>query len=305
MEQSFWTYDSTVRVEDVRPIISNVSITETPFVSNIGVAPDATDTEHKWLNDTIEASGDNANVEGSDPTYPVLSDPTKVSNITQILRKPMQITLTKLNVAHHGFADGWSYQKVKKATALKKDLEKAALFGTQASGTGTAARRMKGLVAFISSYKDGSSYSGSQLTPSIFNALAQAIWAQSAVRGGVALVGAYQKRRISENFSSFDSSARRDVMIGGRTLSLPIDTIVTDFGTYEIQLSHEMNTVKPGAVVTYNPDFVKLAYLRNSTPQAREYAPSGLSRKGEIWTEVTEEVHNELVCGMVDNLATS
>lgn len=302
---NFWTYDSAVRVEDVRPLIANVSITETPFVSNIGTAPDAEDTEHKWMTDVIEDSADNAAVEGSDPTYPALTDPSKVSNITQILRKPLQITLTKLNVKHHGMADNWSYQKVKKTIALKKDMEHAALFGTQASGTGSAARRMNGLIAFISTYKDGSSYSGALLSPSIFDALAQNVWTNSAVRGGIALVGAFQKRRVSENFASFDSANRRDVVIGERTLSIPIETIVTDFGTYEIQLSHEMNTTKPGAVVTYQPDFCKLAYLANSAPQMNEYSPSGLSRKGEIWTEVTLEEHNEKTSGMLDNLATS
>lgn len=302
---NFWSYDSAVRVEDVRPLIANVSIIETAFVSNIGVAPDAENTEHKWMTDTIEAEGDNANIEGSDPSYPNPTDPSKVSNFTQILRKPLQITLTKLNITHHGMVDNWSYQKVKKAIALKKDLELAAIFGTSASGTGSAARRMNGLVAFISTYKDGSSYSGALLSPSIFDALAQNIWVNSRVRGGVALVGAFQKRRISENFASFDSAAKREVVFDTRTLEVPIDTIISDFGTYEIQLSPTVNNVKPGAVITYNPDFCKLAYLKNSGPTTHEYAPTGLSRKGEVWTEVTLEVHNEATSGMILGLATS
>ncbi len=300
-----WTYNSTVRVEDVRPIISNVSITETPYISNIGTAPDAQDTEHKWLQDTIEDSGDNAAIEGSDPTYVALTDPTKAFNFTQILRKPMQITLTKLNVKHHGMADNWSYQKVKKSIALKKDLEHAALFGTRASGTGSAARRMQGLVAFITTYKDGSSHSGKLLSPSIFNDLADNIWQNSRVRGGVALVGSFQKRRISENFASFNSANRRNIVVGNRTLDIPIDDINTDFGNYEIQLSHEVNTTLASAVITYQPDFNKLAYLENSAPQANEYSPTGLSRKGEVWTEVTLENHNEKTSGMLLNLATS
>jgi hypothetical protein len=302
---NFWTYDSVVRVEDVRPLIANVSITATPYVSNIGTAPDAEDTEHKWLQDTIEDSGDNARIEGSDPSYPNLSDPSKAFNFTQILSKPLQITLTKLNVRHHGMADNWSYQKTKKATALKKDLEHAALFGTRASGTGSLARRMNGLIAFITSYKDGSSYSGALLSPSIFNTLAQSVWQNSNMTGGIALVGAFQKRRISETFASFNSANTREIVVGNRTISIPIDTVVTDFGTYEIQLSHEMNTTKPKAVVTYHPDFNKLAYLANSTPRAVEYAPTGLSRKGEIWMEVTLEQHHEKTSGMLDNLANS
>ncbi len=305
MTTPFQSYDSTIRVEDVRPLIANVSITATPYVSNIGTAPDAQDTEHKWMQDTIDAAADNAGVEGTDATFGTLTDPTKVINITQILRKPMIISVTKMNIKHHGMADNWSYQKVKQTMAIKKDLEKAALFGTIASGNASVARRMKGLVSFISTYKDGSSYSGKQLSPSIFNALAQAIWTNSQVRGGIALVGGYQKRRISEQFASFNSVNRRDVMIGDRVLSIPVDQIVTDFGTYEIQLSHEMNSVKAGAVVTYNPDFNKLAYLSGSAPQAVEYAPTGLAKKGEVWMEVTLEAHNEKTSGMLDNLATS
>ena len=64
-----FTYDSTVRVEDVRQLIANVAIRQTPFISNIGIGPDAEDTAHSWLQDTLENSGDNAAVEGSDPTY--------------------------------------------------------------------------------------------------------------------------------------------------------------------------------------------------------------------------------------------
>jgi len=302
---NFWTYDSNVRVEDVNQIIANVSITETPFVSNIGVGANAENSEHTVLTDTIEDEGDNASVEGSDPTYPSPTDPVKVLNNTQILRKPLRITLTKLNVKHHGMADNWSYQKVKKSVALKKDLERASLFGTKASGTGSAARRMDGLVAFISSYKDGSSFSGAALSASIFNTLAQNVWENSRITGGVALVGAFQKRRISENFASFDSANRRDIVINGNHISIPIDEITTDFGKYEIQLSHQTNTVLPDALITYHPDFNNLSYLSNSEPQMREYAPTGLSRQGEVWTETTLEQHHEATSGMVLNLATS
>jgi len=301
---NFFTYDSTVRVEDVRHLITNVSISKTPFVSSIGIAQ-ADDTEHKVLTDEYEASGDNAGVEGSDPDFVILQDPVKVINITQILRKPSQISWSKTNVKHHGFSDNWAYQKVKKTVALKKDLELAALFGTKASGTGTAARRMDGLVACISSFKDGSSFSGVALSPSIFNAVSAAIWDQSEVLGGIALVGSFQKRRISENFASFDSASRRNINAGDRSITIPIETIVADFGTYEVMASHEMQSVLPDAVIIYSPEFHKIAYLAGSQPQAVEYASTGLSRKGEVWTEGTLECHNELVDGMILNLTTA
>jgi len=300
-----YTYDSTVRVEDVRDLIANVAIRKTPFISNIGVAPNATDTAHSWLQDTLENSGDNAQVEGADPTYTKPVDPTKASNVTQILEEPFRISWSQLNVKHHGFADPWSYHKVKETIALKKDLEHAALFGTLASGTGSAARRMNGLIAFISTYKDGSSFSGKLLSASIFNELARNVWINSEILGGVALVGSFQKSRISQNFASFDSANRRDIVIGNRTLSIPIDTIITDYGDYEIQLSHEMNTEVPDAVVGYQPDFHKIAYLINSEPQAVEFAPTGKARQGMIWTQGTLEVHEEKTNGMVLNLATS
>ena len=301
---AFFTYDSTIRVEDVKDLIANVSIRKTPFTSSIGTA-EADDTEHKWMTDTYAASADNAGAEGSDPTYPALTDPSKVSNITQIIRKPIQITFSKMNVRHHGMSDNWAYQKVKKTIELKKDLELAAIFGTIASGTGSAGRRMKGLISFITSYKDGSSYSGKQLSPTIFAVLGQNIWTNSDLLGGNVLVGAYQKRRISENFAGFDSNARRVIDMGLRKVEIPVDTVVSDFGTYEIQLSNDVNTVAAGTIASYQPDFHKIAYLRNSAPQAIEYAMTGLARKGEVWTEATLEVHNEATNGAIQNLATS
>lgn len=164
---------------------------------------------------------------------------------------------------------------------------------------------MKGLISFITSYKDTSSYSGSALSPSIFNALASAIWAQSEIMGGNALVGSFQKRRISENFASFDSTSQRVIQMGAREVVMPVDTIVSDFGTFEIMLSHEMHSVLPSYLVTYVPEFHKIAYLTNSSPQAIEYAPTGLSRKGEVWLQGTLEVHNEKTDGVIGNLTTS
>lgn len=301
-----YTYDSTVRREDVQEEIANVSIRETPFVSTIGVGEPAENSETKWEKDTLAASADNAGVEGSDPTYPALSDPTKALNITQILRKPFQITVSKMNVVHHGFDSPWEYQKAKKVIELKKDLEHAALFGTLASGTGSAARRMNGLIAFISTFKDGSSHSGKQLSASIFASLAQNIWQNSNLTGGNVLVGGYQKRRISETFASFNGANTREIVDpSGSVLRIPIETIESDFGTYQVQESHEMNTTLPGAIVAYRPSFHNVAYLLGSEPQAVEYAQTGLARKGEVWLEGTLRVLNEATNGMFLNLATS
>lgn len=302
---NFFSYDSTVRYEDVLQLITNVSIQETPFMSSIGVGS-ATDTEHKWMIDEYEDSADNAQVEGEDPTYGTLADPTKTVNFTQIFSKPFQLTETKLSIKHHGAANSqYEYHKMKKIIALKKDMEHALLFGTNASGTGSAARRLKGLISFITSYKDSTSYSNKELSPSIMNAMAQAKWAQSSVLGGVLLVGAYQKRRISENFASFDSANRREVIRDGRTLSIPVDTIVTDFGTKEVVLSHEMNTNKPKAVVEYAPQFHKLAYLTGRAPKVKELAQTGDSRKFQVIGEGTLEVHNEKTNAIIDNLKSS
>lgn len=303
-EGAFLTYETAIRKEDVSELISNVSIRKTPFVSSIGMGS-ASNTLHEVLTDEYASAADNAQLEGSDPTYPTLSDPSRVKNITQILSRPLQLSWSKINSAHYGMSDNFAYQKVKQTVALKKDLELAALFGTQASGTGTAARRMNGLVACISSYKDGSSYSGVALSATIFNAVAAALWDQSEENGGTLLVGSFQKRRISENFSSFDSSNRRNISAGDRTVEIPIDTIHSDFGTFEVLPSHDMQTVIPSALIAYKPEFHKIAYLTNSQPQAVEYPPTGKARKGEVWTECTLECSNEKTSGMILNLATA
>jgi len=303
---TFTSYDSLVRWEDVQEDIANVDIRETPFVSTVGVGEAADNTETKWEIDVLDDSGDNASNEGSDPTYPTLVDPTKPVNITQILRKPFKISVTKENIVHQGFDSSWEYQKAKKTIALKKDLEHAALFGTIASGTGSADRRMRGLISFITTYKDGSSHSGKLLSASIFSDLAQNIWTNSNLVGGNVLVGAFQKKRISETFASFNGANTREIVDPrGQVLRIPVESIDSDFGEYQIQLSHEMNTNAAGKIVAYRPDFHNVAYLRGSEPQAVEYARTGLARKGEVWLEGTLRVKNEKTNGVVENLATS
>src|SRR3990170_659830 len=111
------TYDdSTSRREDLLDVIVNISPTDSPMLSGFAAAT-AKATLHEWLIDTLAARGDNAKVEGADPTYPTLSNPTRLTNKVQILTKPFQVSDTWEAIDAAGYRDRFVYESGK---ALKE-----------------------------------------------------------------------------------------------------------------------------------------------------------------------------------------
>lgn len=126
--------------------ISNLSPTETPFVSMTGKEA-ITQTKFQWQTDKIPAAkGDHDIQEGS---APVFEDPTLtevMTNNTQIFRRAVSVSDTANAVAYYGRGKEIGYQMEKAGLEIKRDMEKAFLWqdhaGTAANGVtnnGTAA----------------------------------------------------------------------------------------------------------------------------------------------------------------------
>ena len=119
--------------------ISNLSPTETPFVSMTGKEA-ITQTKFQWQTDSIPAAkSDNAVAEGSAPTF---EDPTLtevITNNTQIFRRAVSVSDTANAVAYYGRGKEVGYQMEKAGLEIKRDMEKAFLWqdhsGTPTSGT--------------------------------------------------------------------------------------------------------------------------------------------------------------------------
>src|SRR5688572_15917581 len=128
-------------VEDVTDLITNVDYESTPFFSSLGESQ-AHNTLHQWLTDTYADSADNAAAEGNDLVFTDVTPPPRSPNIVQLFQKDIRVSNTEQRVAHHGMGDPYTYQLQKKMKELARDIEKALIVGTTASGDSGVARRL-------------------------------------------------------------------------------------------------------------------------------------------------------------------
>ena len=146
------TYDmSASNREDLWDIISNISPTERPFTQNIDRIK-ANATTHSWLKDELTAASSNKQLEGDEISFSTAVAITKLSNVTQILRKSFVVSGTQEAVDKAGRKSEIKYQLQKAGSELLRDLEWAALSSQIGSvGSQTVARSMAGAEAWIPS----------------------------------------------------------------------------------------------------------------------------------------------------------
>lgn len=130
--------------------ISNLSPTETPFVSMTG-KESINQTLFQWQTDALEAaSATNAVVEGSAAADHKRVSTTVLKNITQILRKVVKVSDTANVLANYGRGKELQYQMEKAGKEIKRDLELSLLRnGLQAEESGSVGRKTAGFAGLV------------------------------------------------------------------------------------------------------------------------------------------------------------
>lgn len=136
--------------------ISNLSPTETPFVSMTG-KESINQTLFQWQTDVLEkATIDNAQVEGSAATDETRKSTIVKNNYTQILRKVVKVSDTANVLANYGRGKELQYQMEKAGKEIKRDLEMILLQnGAGTAGDAGSARKTSGFVALVGNGADG------------------------------------------------------------------------------------------------------------------------------------------------------
>ncbi len=126
--------------EELSDVISDISPTDTPFLSNIGKAT-TTAVQFDWQTDSLAAAAANANIEGDDTVATAVTPTTRYVNYTQIFKKAFTITGTLEAVKKAGRKSEIAYQTAKVGKEIKRDQEKA-FTGTNVAvaGNSTTAR---------------------------------------------------------------------------------------------------------------------------------------------------------------------
>lgn len=279
------THMDTTRPEDVNPVITNLDYTSTPFLSNIGEAT-ALNTLHEWQTDTFDASAANAQIEGSAASIVDLTQPTRSTNVVQLFRKVVSVSDTEAAIPHYGQSDPFTYQTDKKMTELMRDMEKAAIQGTRASGNSGVARQMDGAIALITTNKTARA-SGTCFTETEFNEIVKGIFDSGTdATVDLVLLPSYLKLVVDR----FNTKTTSNLEAGEFKQVLRVETYVSAFGTHNIAFSRE--TPSSGVLAVDSSKWRK-AYLVNRSPQMKALGKVGSDTRGMIEAECTLEALNE------------
>jgi hypothetical protein len=271
--------------EDVTDFITNIDFESTAFYSNIGETV-ATQTLHTWLTDTHAASSDNAQAEGYTTTYTDITAPVRTTNIVQLFGKDIRVSNTEQRVSHYG-PDPYTYQLNKKMKELAKDIEKALIAGTTASGASGVARRLNGAIALVSTNKTARA-SGTSFSETEFNDMFQNIFDNgSDVSCDRIFTGATLKRAIS-NYTGQNTTKYTDSTTG--KVYNTVSIYVSDFGVHMVHLEREVPTAANAkGVLAVDSSKWRVAYLTDGRPQHIPMGLQGSAKVGILEAELTLE----------------
>lgn len=277
-----YVYDDGALREDLLNVLTNLSPKQTQLVTGLATST-ATSIRHEWLIDTLGAVKANAYVEGVDASYGAVTNPTRLNNYTQIFREGYEVSDTERSVNQAAFNDRFAYEATKAMTEIKNDMEYAIMRGSLASGTGSAARYMRGIKMSVSLV---TSQSGVSLSEAILNDYFQLVWDNTSTEVNAVYGSMYLKRKIS----AFTAGSTKNLDANDKRLVNAVDVYQGDAASNVRLFAHRYVTVSGDTnhdIVAINEDMFKIAYLRK--PFTRELAKTGDSSKGEVVTELTLE----------------
>lgn len=281
MSNPTYSYDNAANKEDLLSTITNLDFKEYQLGSGLGQSK-ASNILHQWLKDTLKTPAVNASAEGTDPTYANRTNPTRLTNYTQIVRIPYEVSGTDRSVNAAGFGDRFSYEMEKAMKEWKQDQEFALMRGTLACGTGSAARTLKGIKAWLTL---ATAQSGVSYTENALNDDLQAVW-----NAGTEVNAIYAPMYIKRKISSFTAGSTKNFNSDDKRLVNAIDVYQADAAKNVKLFAHRFVTVSGDVnydVVGIDEEKFKIAYLRN--PKNVPLAKTGDADRAEIIGEMTLE----------------
>lgn len=282
MANAYVNTDKAVR-EDLMSILTNLSPTDTQLVTGLGTST-AKSRKHEWLIDTLAAAKSNAYAEGADASYNDLSNPSRLTNYTQILMQGFLVSDSEEAVDKAAFNSRYAYESTKALKMIKNDLEYAVMRGVQPStmGTDSYAGVMQGIKTFLCITCTSS---GTSLSEPMLNDYLQNVW-----NVGTEVNAIYCPMTLKRRISGFTANATKYFEQNDKRLINAIDVYSSDAAKMVKLFPHRHVTVSGDTnydIVGINEDLFKIAYLRK--PTIREMAKTGDATKGNVVIEATLE----------------
>lgn len=292
------TYDAVGNREDLTDVVAVITRNETPIFSSLEKIK-AKGTYHEWQNDTLSTGSDNAAIEGADFDFAIPGARTRTGSYTEIFTKTLEVSGTQQAVDTAGLEDEYAYQMEKRMKEIATDIENALITGTGNSGASGTARRLKGILAFMTTnVETGTGTAAEALSETKYNNLLQSIW-NAGGRPDTTYVNGWQKRKIS----AFSTNNTRYVEVsgtGGAEISNTVSVYHSDFGVQRIELDPFMTT---SVVAALERGRWKVAVLRGL--KQVDVATTADSKRGAIVGELTLQADNEAASGQATGLTTA
>jgi|ERR1035437_9473065 hypothetical protein len=287
--------DTSAREDVVRDALEILTARETQIYNLLGKTT-AINTIHAYQTDTLLTAASLAVGEGEDYTASVLTTPSRLTNLVEIVAKNFKVTRTQQDIAHYQGTNELQRQTEKAlmdwANAAEFDLVRSTLV----SGVSGTAPKMSGVIEACSLANNHTSQtSGTVWSASILDGYLMSSWTNS--NGDVPtelFVGAIL-RRNTDYFT-----AKTNVVVnnpGGYTqIVKTVSTYTTAFSTLNVNthryIQAAIGTDTTGRVLLINPEKLKIAELRSP------YIDTNLARSGDydaraVVGKFTLEVHNQ------------
>ena len=305
------TYQSTYNAEDVTDIIMNVSPYDTPALT-LCAKHKAEATYTEWPIESLSAVDNaNANIEGDDATIDTSTTPTRVGNHTQLMDKTVSTTTTQDAIKKYGAKIEFTRQKVKKGKELKRDMETIMLLNqARVVGAAGTAQKMRSMGSWLTTNvsRGAGGASGSATTAAtdgtqrnFTEALFKTVIVSCATNANdmpdTVLAGPANRANLSSQLSG-NSTRFYEVKEG--TLNASISVYRSDYGPLKLMMDRFQ---RERDMLLVNTDMLATRTLEPM--QYVDLARTGLTNKGQMWTNFTLEVSNEAAHGVLADLNTA
>ena len=282
------TYNNPSLKEDLLDVITNLSPTENQLATGLKKSK-ANSSVHVWLVDSYDAvtttSADKITVEGADYGAGDVTNPTRKTNYTQIIKQDWKVSGTEQATAHAGMQSPKAYHMAKSMVHWKNKLEWSLLNGVAAAGNASTAREMGGIFDQVTTNKVANA--AADFTETLMNDYFGQVWGTSAKAPDAVYVGALGKRVIS----AFTAGSTKFTQVNDKRLINTVDVYESDFGVVKIFLHRFINDVlaagSTGNIAILREDTWAIANLRE--PNNFDAPKGGDYEKGAILGESTLE----------------
>lgn len=287
MANTTYSYDDLAIKEDLLDAITNIDPVENQLMSGLGTSR-ADAVMHQWLTDTLATVGNNAATEGAAFSASSRTNPARLLNYTQIVKKDYSVSDTDRASNAAGFQDRYAYETTKAMKEWKRDAEYALMRSSLVCGTGSAARQLKGIKNWLSITTNAS---GVSLTETLLNDRFQETWSN-----GVEVNAMYMPMYLKRKISGFTAGATKNVETTDRRLVAAVDVYQGDAASNVKLFAHRYVTVSGDTnydLVGINEDYFKIAYLNGRQPKKVDIAKTGDSTDAQIIGELTLECRHQ------------